>query len=74
VVVEEELPEPLNLAPDVSVMIYDWDAIEKNDYLGRFNVSISKIPQKFDDTPIWYPIYKNNPSVTEGEVLACFQL
>lgn len=68
------LPENLQFASDVHVMVYDWDRMDSDDFLGRFSVPLSAISEKFEENPKWYPIYAKDPSITEGEILASFQL
>lgn len=69
---EVELPD--QYASDVHVLVYDYDKLTKDDFLGRFSVSRSEITDQFPPTPKWYPIFQSNPQYTEGEILASFQL
>ncbi len=73
-VFDVELPQPLSSAADISVMVYDWDKFTKNDFLGRFSLPVGKVGPEFQEQPRWFPIYVRDPSLTEGEVLASFQL
>lgn len=68
-----ELPD-LNFAPEINVVVYDWDQIGKDDFLGRFVVSPKTLKADFQQIPTWYPIFQSDPKVTEGEILASFQL
>jgi hypothetical protein len=72
VVLEVELGDS-KFAPDVHVLVYDWDVVGTNDFLGRFSVPVSKLSEKLPE-PTWYPLYFKDPKESEGEVLACFQL
>lgn len=67
-----ELPEGYN--PEIHVSVYDWDRFDPDDFLGRFAVPISTVNDKLPEEPSWYPIYSKDPNVTEGAILASFQL
>ncbi|KAJ5067739.1 c2 calcium-dependent membrane targeting [Anaeramoeba ignava] len=69
-----DLPEPLNLAPDVVVLCYDWDQIGGDDFLGRFSVKTSQLSKRFPPAPKWYDLWVDDPSIIYGSVLASFQL
>jgi len=72
-VLDVELPD-LSFAPDVNVLVYDWDQVGSNDFLGRFSVSPKTLKPDFQPDPLWYPIYTTDPALPEGEILASFQL
>ncbi|KAJ3448836.1 c2 calcium-dependent membrane targeting [Anaeramoeba flamelloides] len=74
VVLPVELPDPINYAPNISVMCYDWDAASSDDLLGRFDVKTVDVGQRFPPSPKWYKLYTDVPEITFGEVLASFQL
>jgi hypothetical protein len=69
-----ELPQGLVNAADIHVMVYDWDQLGADDFLGRFSVPISQVTEQMPENPKWYPIYAQDPSLPEGEILASFQL
>lgn len=71
---EVELPVGGVDSPAIHATVYDWDQIGKDDYLGRFTIPITGINENFIEPPTWYPIYMNNRAITEGEILASFQL
>eukprot|EP01119_Soliformovum_irregulare_P020127 TRINITY_DN648_c0_g1_i1.p1 TRINITY_DN648_c0_g1~~TRINITY_DN648_c0_g1_i1.p1 ORF type:complete len:1282 (+),score=464.21 TRINITY_DN648_c0_g1_i1:141-3986(+) len=69
-----ELPEPLNTAPNVHVTCWDWDQFDSDDLLGRFSVPVTKLKKEFSEVPKWFDLYENDPTATEGRILASFQL
>jgi Ca2+-dependent lipid-binding protein len=80
-----ELPENLVNAPDINVSyvlyriislysVYDWDQVGDNDYMGRFSLPLNQVTEQMPEKPKWYPIYLKTPTITEGEILASFQL
>jgi len=69
-----ELPQGLVNAADIHVMVYDWDKVGSDDFLGRFSVPISQITDQMPENPKWYPIFAKDPTLPEGEILASFQL
>jgi hypothetical protein len=69
-----ELPENLTQAPDINVSVFDWDQLDGDDFIGRFAIPVGSVTEKMAEVPKWYPIYFKNPAVTDGAVLASFQL
>ena len=49
-----ELPEPLEFAPDLQVLVFDWDLGTKDDLLGRFFVPVHKLKESMPIRPTWY--------------------
>ncbi|KAJ3432654.1 c2 calcium-dependent membrane targeting [Anaeramoeba flamelloides] len=74
VVIPVELPDPINLAPNISVMCYDWDKVSSDDLLGRFDVNTTSLSSTFPSAPVWYDLYMDDPEITYGKILASFQL
>jgi C2 domain len=69
-----KLPTPLEYAPDINVLIMDWDQFSGDDLMGRFKFKASDASAEMPDKPTWYDCYFDNPQQTEGKVLAAFQL
>ena len=69
-----ELPEPLQYPPDIQVSVYDWDKLDADDFLGRFSVSLKNVNEKMPSLPSWHSLYAKDPTITEGAILASFQL
>ena len=74
VTLQVELPQPLTLAPNVTLMVYDWNQLASNVFLGRFEVPILNIPKRWPGNPKWYDIYRKSPTKPLGSILASFQL
>lgn len=68
------LPTPLEYAPDINVLIYDYDKFGGDDLLGRFEFPAKLALDQFQETPEWFPLYLDDPSEKEGEMLCSFQL
>ncbi|KAJ3431796.1 c2 calcium-dependent membrane targeting [Anaeramoeba flamelloides] len=74
VLLDVDLPQPLSYSPNINVMVYDWDRVGSDDFLGRFDVDIEKIGHRMPAVPKWYKLYTDVPDNTFGEILASFQL
>eukprot|EP00736_Rhodelphis_marinus_P008919 Rmarinus@m.15524 len=73
---EVRLPQPIALAPDVNVLVYDHDegVTADDDLLGRVTIDIGDIKPEMPDQPKWHPVYLERPELPEGELLCSFQL
>ena len=80
------LPKPIKYAPEIHVLIKDYDKFSKDDVVGRFMIKPSDIfiPDNNDNNydndnddglPMWYKLYDadNNP-IKNGEILMSFKL
>eukprot|EP01091_Cochliopodium_minus_P016955 TRINITY_DN6513_c0_g1_i1.p1 TRINITY_DN6513_c0_g1~~TRINITY_DN6513_c0_g1_i1.p1 ORF type:complete len:1344 (+),score=430.13 TRINITY_DN6513_c0_g1_i1:61-4092(+) len=74
VTLQVELPQPLTLAPNVTLMVHDHNQVSANVFLGRFEVPILNIPKRWPGHPRWYDIYRKTPTKVYGGILASFQL
>lgn len=74
VVLEVDLPVPLQYAPDINLLIYDYDVASGDDLLGRMTFPVYDADSKMQPLPEWYPLHFDDPAVTEGEILVSFQL
>eukprot|EP00698_Gefionella_okellyi_P008992 TRINITY_DN2257_c0_g1_i2.p1 TRINITY_DN2257_c0_g1~~TRINITY_DN2257_c0_g1_i2.p1 ORF type:complete len:1294 (-),score=282.18 TRINITY_DN2257_c0_g1_i2:252-4133(-) len=74
IMMEVELPEQMSLAPNVSVLVYDDNEVQKNVFLGRFEVPATQIRSRWPGDPKWYDCYVESPDSPEGSILASFQL
>jgi hypothetical protein len=75
VVLDIDLPEQQNLAPDIYLSVYDHDTLTPDEFLGRVVVPVSEATsQKAIKEPKWYPLLLSNKVKGKGEVLASFQL
>eukprot|EP01006_Ploeotia_vitrea_P043964 TRINITY_DN66795_c5_g1_i1.p1 TRINITY_DN66795_c5_g1~~TRINITY_DN66795_c5_g1_i1.p1 ORF type:complete len:1371 (-),score=823.25 TRINITY_DN66795_c5_g1_i1:1409-5521(-) len=68
------LPTPLSMAPPVTVMCYDYDRASADDLMGRFTFPIEQATADMPAMPQWFPLYMDDPDVTEGELLCSFQI
>eukprot|EP00002_Diphylleia_rotans_P017881 TRINITY_DN346_c0_g1_i6.p1 TRINITY_DN346_c0_g1~~TRINITY_DN346_c0_g1_i6.p1 ORF type:complete len:885 (-),score=181.91 TRINITY_DN346_c0_g1_i6:446-3100(-) len=71
---EVELPDPLTLAPNLSILCYDANAIGFDTLLGRYDIPITSLTKRWPGDPKWYKLYVDDPTDTEGEILSSFQL
>eukprot|EP00475_Leptophrys_vorax_P032002 TRINITY_DN4892_c1_g1_i3.p1 TRINITY_DN4892_c1_g1~~TRINITY_DN4892_c1_g1_i3.p1 ORF type:complete len:1239 (+),score=404.15 TRINITY_DN4892_c1_g1_i3:101-3817(+) len=73
-----QLPNPLSLAPDVIVEIFDRDLVGDNELLGRVSVPIRQIqtmnPGAEEIDPIWFDLKDPHGDPADGAILATFQL
>eukprot|EP00004_Rigifila_ramosa_P005707 TRINITY_DN16378_c0_g1_i1.p1 TRINITY_DN16378_c0_g1~~TRINITY_DN16378_c0_g1_i1.p1 ORF type:complete len:1467 (-),score=375.36 TRINITY_DN16378_c0_g1_i1:84-3968(-) len=69
-----ELPDPLEYAPDIHVLVYDKDTLTRDDFMGRFSVSLKGVTPNLPDEPTWYDLRMDDFFAPLGKILASFQL
>jgi hypothetical protein len=67
VVADVVVPEPLELAPPITVLVYDEDKFSKDDLIGRFYIPLTKAMLTGGTTP-QLPTWKGLSFETEGDV------
>jgi len=72
------VPFPWRFSPKLQIFVFDWDQVGKDDPLGRFSLTISKITELNpgpEPKPYWFKMTDFEGKLIEGaEVLAAFQL
>lgn len=69
-------PDP-QYAPDIQLVVYDWDQFTRDDQLGRFSVKAIDCllrSGRGEIRPKWYDLFDADGEHVEGQVLAAFQL
>eukprot|EP00741_Cyanophora_paradoxa_P022431 tig00021489_g21657.t1 len=67
------LPEDLRFAQEIQCLVYDFDRLGSDEYLGRATFPVAPL-QATLQKPSWAPIYFDDPAVKEGRILVSFQL
>ena len=71
------VPEPLELAPPITCMVYDEDKFSKDDLIGRFHIELNKeilAGGATPATPKWHNLVFEKPGDVSGKVLASVTL
>ena len=77
VVADVVVPEPLELAPPITILVYDEDTFNKDDLIGRYKIDLTtdmlagghKPP-----TPSWSKLSFETEGDVSGEVLSCITM
>ena len=67
------VPEPLELAPPITVLVYDYDKLSGDDLIGRFYLPLTQamlVGGNTPPTPVWSKLMFETPGDVSGEVLA----
>jgi C2 domain len=77
--VNVELPQPLDLAPDLQVYVYDHDQFSADDPIGRFRLDVEEamhhFPAEGEIKPMWFDLRDWDDKVIAGaQILCAFQL
>jgi len=67
------VPEPLELAPPITVLVYDQDTFNSDDLIGRFYLPLTAamlVGGNTPPTPEWSKLMYETPGDVSGEVLA----
>jgi hypothetical protein len=73
IVADVVVPEPLELAPPITVLLYDQDKILKDDLIGRFYLPLTKamlVGGSSPPTPEWHKLMFEQAGDVSGECLA----
>ena len=70
------VPEPLDLAPPVTGLVYDEDTFSKDDLIGRFSMPLTDAMLKTTAVaePKWYDLTFEKPGDCSGKVLCSVSL
>ncbi|KAA6387445.1 MAG: hypothetical protein EZS28_017028 [Streblomastix strix] len=70
-----DIPDDATIAAPLIVMIYDWDSVGSDDFIGRIEVPFSQMTRQIAPEPKWHELYVGDVvEGKEGELLASFQL
>eukprot|EP00301_Raphidiophrys_heterophryoidea_P027149 c9514_g1_i2.p1 GENE.c9514_g1_i2~~c9514_g1_i2.p1 ORF type:complete len:929 (-),score=237.01 c9514_g1_i2:47-2833(-) len=69
-----EVPDPITLAPEINVMVFDYDWESGDDLIGRVTIPAHKVKPDLPRYPKWRKLYLTNPNKPQGEILISFQL
>eukprot|EP00002_Diphylleia_rotans_P037674 TRINITY_DN8442_c0_g2_i1.p1 TRINITY_DN8442_c0_g2~~TRINITY_DN8442_c0_g2_i1.p1 ORF type:complete len:1061 (-),score=181.13 TRINITY_DN8442_c0_g2_i1:1732-4914(-) len=68
------LPQPLNLASQIILELYDVDFTSDQDLLGRYIYPTNDVHKMKWDVPQWLPLYMPGEPGMKGQVLIAFEL
>ena len=64
----------MGFAPRIHITIFDHDPIGKDEVIGKCMVPLDDLTCQMPAEPTWFPLYDSNTKITEGSLLASFQL
>jgi len=73
VIADVVVPEPLELAPPITVLVYDEDKYTSDDLMGRFHIPLTKamlVGGAAPPVPEWHPLAFEHEGDVTGEILA----